>query len=230
MGQLPSANQRFQFTRKLNDMELCGGTHVKNTADIWHFKIVSTSAVAAGIRRIEAITSDAVRRRFYEGQRTLEEIWNLFKGDKEPLKAVKDLLEENKELRQQLEQYKKAKSADIKSDLKNELTNLNGVQFLARRVEMDAGQMKDLSFTLGNEVENLFLLLGAENDGKALLSCYISKELAANKGLNAGQIVRELGSLIKGGGGGQPFFATAGGKDPSGIDEALTQAKAYLDK
>ena len=105
---------------------------------------------------------------------------------------------------------------------------MNGVQFLAKHIELDASGVKDLCFEMGNNKDNLFLLFGTEQNGKALLSCYVSKELVASKGLNAGTIVRELGKFIQGGGGGQPFFATAGGKYPEGISEALNKAKEYL--
>ena len=108
------------------------------------------------------------------------------------------------------------------------LSEIDGVKFLARKVDLDAGGMKDLLFEMGNVKTNLFVLLAAEKDGKALLSCYISKDLAFEKGLNAGGIVRELGKYIQGGGGGQPFFATAGGKNPGGIPEALEKAKEYV--
>lgn len=93
---------------------------------------------------------------------------------------------------------------------------------------MDAAGIKDLSFEMGHNKDNLFLLFATEQNGKALLSCYISKELVGSKNLNAGTIVRELGKFIQGGGGGQPFFATAGGKNPMGIDEALKKAREYL--
>ncbi|HMC00758.1 MAG TPA: DHHA1 domain-containing protein, partial [Flavobacteriaceae bacterium] len=99
-----------------------------------------------------------------------------------------------------------------------------------KKVDLDASGIKDVSFELGNKFDNLFLLFATEQDGKAMLSCYISKELVASKNLNAGQVVRELGKLIHGGGGGQPFFATAGGKNPSGIKEALEKAKDYISK
>ena len=102
------------------------------------------------------------------------------------------------------------------------------MQFLAKKVDLDAAGIKDLSFEMGGNKDNLFLLFGTEQNGKALLSCYISKELVASKGLNAGTIVRELGKYIQGGGGGQPFFATAGGKNPGGIADALAQAESYL--
>lgn len=210
-------------------VELCGGIHVKNTSDIWYFKIISESAVAAGIRRIEAITNKAVRDFYQENNRAYFEMKDLLSNAKEPIKALKSLQEENANLKKQIEVLLKDKAKNIKGDLKNELQDINGVQFLAKKLDLDAGGLKDVAFELGSQFKNLFLLLATEQNGKALLSCYISKELVAEKALNAGQVVRELGKYIQGGGGGQPFFATAGGKNPAGIDEALAQAKNYLD-
>ncbi|MCL6273673.1 alanine--tRNA ligase [Muricauda sp. 2012CJ35-5] len=209
-------------------IELCGGTHVKNTADIWHFKIVSEGAVAAGIRRIEAITSDAVKEFYFKNNRMLFEIKDLLNNTKEPVKAVASLQEENNSLKKQVEQLLKDKVKGLKSELISELEDINGIQFLAKQVDLDASGIKDLSFEIGGQVSELFLLLGSEKDGKAILSCYISKDLASNKGLNAGAIVRELGKFIQGGGGGQPFFATAGGKNPAGIPEALSKAMEII--
>ncbi|WP_418512769.1 alanine--tRNA ligase [Corallibacter sp.] len=209
-------------------IELCGGTHVKNTADIWHFKIVSEGAVAAGIRRIEAITNDAVKDFYFENNRAYFEMKDLLNNAKEPVKALQNLQEENTSLKKQIEQLLKDKAKNLKGELKNELTEVNGITFLAKQVDLDAAGIKDLCFELGSQYNNLFLLFGAENDGKALLSCYISKELVAEKSLNAGQIVRELGKHIQGGGGGQPFFATAGGKNPNGIKDALEAVKGYI--
>jgi alanyl-tRNA synthetase len=122
----------------------------------------------------------------------------------------------------------KEKAKNVKGDLLNELSEVNGIQFLAKKVDLGAGSIKDLSFEMGANKTDLFLLFATEHEGKASLSCYISKELVASKKLNAGTIVRELGKLIQGGGGGQPFFATAGGKHPAGIPEALEKAKEYL--
>ena len=113
--------------------------------------------------------------------------------------------------------------------MKSALSEVNGVQFLAKEVPLDAAAMKDLAFEIGGEVDQLFLLLASAKDGKALLALYISKELAAQKGWNAGQMVRELGKYIQGGGGGQPFFATAGGKHPEGIPQALEAVRSYLE-
>ncbi len=209
-------------------IELCGGTHVNNTADIWHFKIVSESAVAAGIRRIEAITNDAVKSYFHDNNRAFFEMKDLLNNAKEPVKALQNLQEENTALKKQIEQLLKDKAQNIKGQLKSEIKEINGVNFLAKKLDLDASGIKDLCFELGSQFDNLFLLFGAENNGKAILSCYISKNLVESKGLNAGTIVRELGKHIQGGGGGQPFFATAGGKNPDGINAALSAVEAYL--
>lgn len=209
-------------------IELCGGTHVKNTADIWHFKITSESAVASGIRRIEAITNDAVKDFYFENNRAYFEMRDLLNNTKEPVKALQNLQSENADLKKQIEGLLKDKAKNIKGELKNELTEINGIQFLAKKLDLDAAGIKDVCFEIGSQFDNLFLIFGAENDGKAILSCYISKELVSSKDLNAGTIVRELGKHIQGGGGGQPFFATAGGKKPSGIEDALSAAKDYL--
>ncbi|MGY5850087.1 alanine--tRNA ligase [Salegentibacter sp. F14] len=210
-------------------MELCGGTHVKNTGEIWHFKIISEAAVASGIRRIEAITGDAVREYFTAQTHLLEQVKNELKNATDPVKAVKVLQEENTTLKRQLEALLKDKAKNLKTDLKTEIELINGVNFLAKIVDLDAGGLKDLAFQLAEENDDLFLLFGSERNGKALLSCYISKNLVKEKGLNAGEIVRELGRYIQGGGGGQPFFATAGGKKPSGLNEALQKAKSYIE-
>lgn len=209
-------------------IELCGGTHVKNSGDIWHFKILSEGAVAAGIRRIEAITNDAVKDYYLEHDKLFYEMKDLLNNAQEPVKALQNLQAENSELKKQIENLLKEKAKNIKGDLKNELTEINGVQFLAKKLDLDASGIKDLCFELGSQYDNLFLIFGAENNGKAVLSCYISKELVETKNLNAGTIVRELGKYIQGGGGGQPFFATAGGKNPSGIEQALEAAVKYI--
>ena len=209
-------------------MELCGGTHVGNTNDIWHFIITSEGAVASGIRRIEAITGDAAKQYFIDRSESFASLQKALNNAKDPVKAVENLQEENSNLQKQIQQLLKDKAKNLKGDLKSEIKEVNGINFLAKKIDLDAGGMKDLAFEMGGESENLFLVFGAENDGKALLACYISKELASEKDLNAGKIVRELGKFIQGGGGGQAFFATAGGKNPAGIDEALEKAIDYL--
>lgn len=209
-------------------MELCGGTHVPNTNDIWHFIITSEGAVASGIRRIEAITGDAAKQYFIDRSESFASLQKALNNAQNPLKAVESLQEENSALQKQIQQLLKDKAKNLKGELKAEIEVINGINFLAKKIDLDAGGMKDLAFEMGSETENLFLVFGAENDGKALLACYISKELAADRNLDAGKIVRELGKCIQGGGGGQPFFATAGGKNPAGIKEALEKAKDFL--
>jgi alanyl-tRNA synthetase len=209
-------------------IELCGGTHVENTGDIWHFKITSESAVASGIRRIEAITYDAVKDYYFENNATYLEIRGLLNNAKEPLKAIQALQEDNQKLRKQIEQFQKEKAQQAKGNLKSELNSHNGIQFLFKKVDLDAASIKDICFELGGQFEDLFLVFASELNGKAILSCYVSKPLVESHDLNAGQIVRTLGKYIQGGGGGQPFFATAGGKNPAGISEALKAAEGLI--
>ena len=210
-------------------IELCGGTHVKNTGDIWHFKITSEGAVASGIRRIEAITNDAVKSFYLENNSTLFEIKNLLSNAKNPARAVQKLQEENASLQKQIEQLLKEKAQNLSGELKNQLQEINGVQFLATKIDLDANGIKNLAFSIGKEHKNLFLLFASTpSEGKAMLTCYISKELVTERGYDAGRVVRELGKLIHGGGGGQNFFATAGGKNPAGIQKALEKTRAYL--
>lgn len=209
-------------------VELCGGCHIQNTGDIWHFKIISESAIAAGIRRIEAITGDAAKDFFFENNRVFFEIKDILKNPKNPQKAILDLQEENSTLKKQIETLLKDKAKNLKGDLINEVDQVNGINFLAKKLDLDQNSIKDLCFDLGNAVDNLFVLFGTEKEGKAFLTCFISKNLVEEKQLNAGKVVRELGALIHGGGGGQPFYATAGGRNPEGIEKALSEAKRYI--
>ncbi len=209
-------------------MELCGGIHVPNTADIWYFKITSEGGVAAGIRRVEAITNEAVKDFFASQETTLKEIKEALKNPQDTIKAVVSLQDENAKLKKQLEALLKEKAKNLKGELVGELQEINGVQFLAKQVDLDPNGAKDLAYELGSLGTNLFLLLATAEEGKPMLTCYISKELVAEKGLNAGQVVRELGKYIQGGGGGQAFFATAGGKNPGGIKEALEKAIDFV--
>jgi len=209
-------------------IELCGGTHVENTSDIWHFKIKSEGAVAAGIRRIEAITMDATKDYYLENDKVFIELKGMLKNPKDPLKALSAIQSENTALKKQLDQLLKDKAKNLKSNLESELKDINGVLFLTKKLDLDATSIKTLAFDLGHTFKNLFLVFGAESNGKAILTCYVSKEIVTEKNLNAGTIIRELGKYIQGGGGGQPFFATAGGKKPSGIEEAFEKAIEYI--
>ena len=208
--------------------ELCGGIHVKNTADIWHFKIISEGAVAAGIRRIEAITGDAVKDFYKNQENTLAELKETLKNPQDILKSVASLQDDNAKLKKQIEQLLREKAKNLKGELASELQEINGIKFLAKQVDLNPEGATDLAYELGNLGDNLFLVLATAEDNKPMLTCYISKELVASHNLNAGQVVRELGKYIQGGGGGQPFFATAGGKNVDGIREALEKAVEFI--
>jgi alanyl-tRNA synthetase len=211
-----------------DSVELCGGTHVANTSEIWHFKIVSEGAVAAGIRRIEAITSEAAKD-FFESQLiTFGEMKEVLKNAVDPIKAIQTLQDENASLKKQIEALLKDKAKNMKGELAAAFQEVNGVKFLAQQVDLNAEGAKDLVYELGNLGNNIFIVLATVNEDKPMLTCYISKELVADKNLNAGQVVRELGKYIQGGGGGQPFFATAGGKNAAGVPEALSKAVEFL--
>jgi alanyl-tRNA synthetase len=209
-------------------IELCGGTHVKNTGDIWYFKIISESAIASGIRRIEAITNDAVKDYFLVQDEELSKLKSSLKNPADILKSVSGLQEENTKLKKEVEQLLLDKAASLTNELIQNIEPIDGINFLAAEINLDANTIKNLAFELGNKVDNLVFINGANIDQKALLTIYIAKNLVQEKNLNAGTMVRELGKLIQGGGGGQPFFATAGGKNPSGIKQALLKSKEYL--
>lgn len=208
--------------------ELCGGTHVSNTSEIWHFIISQETAVAAGIRRIEAITGEAAKEYLTKQSETLNEVGQLLKNTQDIPKTVALLQAENNDLKKQIEALLEEKKKQLKSELKSKISTANGVNFLIEQVDLDANAMKDLSFQLAGEIDDLIVVLGSAVEGKALLSCYFSKNLVQERDLNAGQVVRELGKFIQGGGGGQAFFATAGGKNPEGIKNALIAAKTLL--
>jgi len=210
-----------------DSIELCGGTHVKNTADIWSFKIVSESAVASGIRRIESITGEAVQAFFDTQESTLKSINESLKHPQDAIKAIGNLQTENALLKKEIESLSKLQTQIVKQELQTQLKTVNGIEFLAVEVDLTPPAIKDLAFDLGQGKDNLFLVLVTQKGGKPVISCYISKALVAERSMNAGTIVKELGKHIQGGGGGQPFFATAGGKNPEGIP-AMLEAAAVL--
>ncbi len=208
--------------------ELCGGIHVKNTADIWHFKIVSEGAVAAGIRRIEAITGDAVKDFYTSQENTLAEIKEVLKNPQDVLKSVASLQDDNAKLKKQLEQLVKEKIEGLKNTLVADFQEINGIQFLAKQVDLSMSSTKDLAQAIGTSKPNAFVFLASIEENAPNIHCYISKELVAEKGLNAGNVIRELGKFIDGNGGGQPFFASGKGKNVNGIKEAIEKAVEFL--
>jgi alanyl-tRNA synthetase len=211
-----------------DSVELCGGTHVKATGQIGMVKITSEGAIASGIRRIEAISAAKVEEYIYTQESAINSLKQLVKSPTEPLKAVQQLMDQNIEMRKLIEALNHEKALKLKDELITQVELINGINFLSIRVNADANSAKDIAFGMRAMVDNLFLVLGSENDGKATLSVLVSDELIASKGMNAGTIVRELAKSIQGGGGGQPGFATAGGKNPQGLDEALKMARKFV--
>lgn len=210
-------------------VELCGGCHVNATGQIGMLKIVSEGAIAAGVRRIEAITAARAEKFVNDQIKTLKSIKETVKGSKDIYGSVMSLLQENSELSKQLENFQRESLKILKANLKSKVLVERGVNIIADKISVDNPAMvKDLAFQLKGEVENLFLILGAEVNGKPNLTIMISDNLVSEKGLNAGQIVREAGREIKGGGGGQPFYATAGGKDIAGLQNAIDKALTFL--
>lgn len=211
-----------------NSKELCGGIHVKNTADIWHFKIVSEGAVAAGIRRIEAITGDAVKAFYTNQENTLSEIKEVLKNPQDVLKSVASLQDDNAKLKKQIEQLVKEKIDGLSASLVSEFQDVNGINFIAKQVDLSMSATKDLAQAIGTSKPNSFVVLASVEDGLPNIHCYIAKELVANKGLNAGTVIRELGKYIDGNGGGQPFFASGKGKNVNGITAVLENAVTFV--
>jgi len=209
-----------------DSIELCGGTHVKGTGQIGFFKIISEGSVAAGIRRVEAISAEAAEKFIYEQVDTLNEIKTILKSPIKPTKSLQSLIQEQQKLNREIESLKKEKAGNVKGNLVNSSEVINDINFIAQKVELDAAQIKDLAFQLRNELAPLFMVLASDQNNKATVSVALSDDLSDR--YNSNTIVKELASFIKGGGGGQAFFATAGGKNPDGIPEALSRAKDIL--
>jgi alanyl-tRNA synthetase len=204
--------------------ELCGGTHVKATGQIGLFKITSESAVAAGVRRIEAITAAAAAQYVDQLEDTVKGLEKLF-NTKDVSKSVEQLLNEKNDLQKRLEQLEGEKTQVLKESLKSKVKEANGMNLLIEKVDVpSADQLKNLSFQLRNEIANLYCVLGTNLNGKPMLSVIIADDLVKEKNLHAGKIIKELAKEILGGGGGQPFYATAGGNKQDGLDAALARA------
>ncbi len=209
--------------------ELCGGCHVRNTADIVLFKIISESAVSAGVRRIEAISGSKAISFLTEQSNKLEEIKDLLKNPVDIQKSIESLIEESQRLKKQLDKMMTEKASALKSDLIKTVKEKNGVHYIIASIDLaNVDLIKNLIFELKSEISNAYILLAAEVEAKPHLALYIDEVLVKEKNLNASNIIRELGKEIQGGGGGQAFFATAGGKNIEGIKSALLKAEQYI--
>ena len=207
-------------------IELCGGTHVKSTAEIVSFKIKNESSTAAGIRRIEAITANALSVYYNNIENTIEKLSGIIKN-KDLIKGVEGVMKENKILSKKMESYKALEVNILEKEILSKVKEVNSVRVIAEKVDIDAEAMKNLSFKLRNKEENLIMMLIAERGDKVLLTIMITDDLV-NKGLNASGLIREVSKEVKGGGGGQSFFATAGGSDSFGISSAIEKLKQLI--
>ena len=232
MGAMALFGEKYGETVRVikfgSSVELCGGIHIKATGEIGHFKIVSESAVAAGIRRIEAISSLKADEALHEQEMKLKEINHLLKHPKDVLKAIHELLDNNHKLQKQLEVFNHERAQVVKNELIGKAKKVGDVHVLIEKVDLDAQQIKDISFQMKEQLSNLFAVLVSEHDGKPQIAVTVAESLVKDKNMHAGNIVKELAKHVNGGGGGQPFFATAGGTKVEGIGEVLKAAEGII--
>ena len=205
--------------------ELCGGTHVAATGEIGLFKILSEGSTSSGIRRIEATTGVNAMAYLNDKEDVLAEIASIVKN-KDLKKGVEQLIVSNKQLEKQIATLKKGNSDNVKDDLLKSAVMVNGMRLIAKQVQMNAEDMKNVSFQLKKE-NNLAMVLAAKAGERALLTVMLTDDLV-KKGLDASTMIQEIAKEIQGSGGGQPFFATAGGLNPEGIPSALEKAKEII--
>jgi len=207
-------------------VELCGGTHVPATSQIGLFKVISEGSISAGVRRIEAITSKAAESYLREQEVLVKEILDLLKNPKDVKKSIEALLQERNELRKEIELLHLEKASAVKTELLKQFVEKAGVNTLIALVDLpNADSLKKLAYELNNEVSDALIVLAARIQDNPQIAVILDDKLIASKNLNAGQIVRELAKEIQGGGGGQAFFATAGGKDVGGLEKVVSKAK-----
>lgn len=210
-------------------VELCGGIHVPATGNIGLMKITSESSIAAGVRRIEAITAQSAQDYFNKQETEYNEIKALLKDPKDAKVAVANLMAERNMLTKAMEKINAERAQLVKNGLIDKVESLEGINVIIEKTSLpNADALKTIAFELKNQIDNLFMVLAADIEGKPQIAVVVSDNLVKEKDLHAGNIIRELAKEIKGGGGGQPFYATAGGKDVSGLDNVLVKAKEYI--
>ncbi len=220
---------KVRVIRFADSVELCGGTHAPSTGQLGVFKITVETAIAAGIRRIEAVVGEAAQKYIWNQLDFLNQIEQKVSTGGDTMKQLDTLLDENQRLKKQIEQFQKQAARQLKSELKAKIIDNKGIQILAELVHVDeASMLKDIAFQLKGEIQSLALVLGAEIEGKAHIAVMFADSLVADKGLNAGQTVKAIAKHIQGGGGGQAFFATAGGQNPKGLPQAIEEFKKML--
>ena len=209
-------------------VELCGGTHARATGQIGFFLVLAESSVSAGVRRIEAVTAVKAEEYVMNHFRMMKEMENMFKSNRSLLENIKGMLDENESLRKDVERFENEGLQIAKKALKNNCRTVRDICYISQVVNMSPAKAKDLAFQLKGECPNLILVLGGVFNGKPYLTVMINENLVKEYDLHAGQIVKDAAQEMKGGGGGQPFFATAGGSNPDGVEKAIARAEKLI--
>ncbi len=215
-----------------DSVELCGGTHVAATGEIGFFRLLSEGSVSAGIRRVEAVTGERAEELIDNQSDMIKQLMNLFKSNSDLRKNIESLIGENTYLSKQTDTMKQYLMKMEKRSLLDGARNVSGIKIVSGTVKpVLSGDLKDLAFQLRNEVEGpMVAVLGGEAYGKAQIAVILSEALIETDGLNAVEIIRAIAGEIQGGGGGQPFFASAGGKNPAGVEKAIAQAVSIVER
>lgn len=209
--------------------ELCGGTHVQATGQIGFFKITSESAVAAGVRRIEAITADKAEAFVTSQEKEINDLRALLKGNRDLTAAVSSLIEENAKLKREAEKGLVEHAANLKNEIVHHVKTIKGINLIATHVDLQSAEaVKNLAFSVREIMDELCLVITTLIDDKPGITVMLADNLIQDRGLNAATMVRDLAKEIQGGGGGQPFYATAGGKNKAGLPEVLKKAEAIV--
>ena len=214
----------------MKSVELCGGTHVKSTGSIGIVKIISESAIASGIRRIEAVSSFKAEEYINDKLNTIDEIASMLKSSGSVTESVEKLISENNSLKKTIEKLQ-AQSAKIQlKELVEKAVLINNIRFVSGKIDADPDVLKKIAYQLHSSSDNTVLVIASETMDKANILVMVSENLVKEQNINAVDIIKEIAGEINGGGGGQPFLATAGGKNPAGIESALSKAAVFLQK
>ena len=215
---------RVRVIRFGSSTEFCGGTHIRSTGRIGTFRILSESSVAAGVRRIEAVSGEAAEKYLYDIDDMVQSIRGLFNNSPQLLTAIKKMLEENTDLGRQVGEFVRQQTSELKYRLLEQRVEVGGIRLFLVRKEVPTEVLKDIAFQIAGELQEPFVFIaGCPQLDKASLTLMISKDLVESRGWNASQLIRSAAKHIQGGGGGQPHFATAGGKNPNGLGAAIDE-------
>jgi alanyl-tRNA synthetase len=235
MGAMSLFGEKYGDTVRVvefgKSVELCGGTHVEATGSIGIVKIISEGAIAAGVRRIEAVTASKAEEYINARLNTVDEIVSLLKSTGSITESVEKLIAENSSLKKTIEKFQAQSATVMLQNLVEKAVIINNIRFVSGQLETDSSDvLKNIAHQIRNSSDNTVLVIGSENGGKANILVMVSDNLVKEGNINAATIIKEIAGEINGGGGGQPFLATAGGKNPAGIQRAFAKAADFLQK